>query len=75
MREEQRFENKLLRKMYGAKRDKITGEWRKLHNAELYAFYSSPNNYESKIEMTEVGRTCCAHVRIWICIQSFSVKT
>ena len=37
------FESKLLRKIFGAKRDEITGEWRKLHNAELHAFYSSPN--------------------------------
>ena len=31
------FENKVLRKILGAKRDEITGEWRKLHNAELHA--------------------------------------
>ena len=31
------FENKVLRKIFGAKRDEITGEWRKLHNAELHA--------------------------------------
>ena len=37
------FENKVLRKIFGAKRDEITGEWRKLHNAELHALYSSPN--------------------------------
>ena len=37
------FENKVLRKIFGAKRDKITGEWRTLHNAELHALYSSPN--------------------------------
>ena len=37
------FENKVLRKIFGIKRDEITGEWRKLHNAELHAFYSSPN--------------------------------
>ena len=37
------FENKVLRKIFGAKRDEITGEWRKLHNAELNALYSSPN--------------------------------
>ena len=35
-------ENKLLVKIFGAKRDEITGEWRKLHNAELHALYSSP---------------------------------
>ncbi|KAJ4446624.1 hypothetical protein ANN_13321 [Periplaneta americana] len=46
LREEQRlrvFENKVLRKIFGAKRDEVTGEWRKLHNTELYAFYSSPD--------------------------------
>ena len=37
------FENKVLRKIFGAKRDEITGEWRKLHNAELHALYTSPN--------------------------------
>ena len=37
------FENKVLRKIFGAKKDEITGEWRKLHNAELRALYSSPN--------------------------------
>ena len=35
------FENKVLRKIFGAKRDQIIGEWRKLHNAELHALYSS----------------------------------
>ena len=37
------FENKVPRKIFGAKKDDITGEWRKLHNAELHALYSSPN--------------------------------
>ena len=37
------FKNKVLRKIFGAKKDEITGEWRKLHNAELHALYSSPN--------------------------------
>ena len=40
------FENKVLRKIFGAKRDEITGEWRKLHNAELHALYSSLNIIE-----------------------------
>ena len=37
------FENKVLRKVFGDNRHEIAGEWRKLHNAELRAFYSSPN--------------------------------
>ena len=46
LREEYRlrvFENKVLRKIFVVKRNEITGEWRKLHNAELHALYSSPN--------------------------------
>ncbi|KAJ4446079.1 hypothetical protein ANN_12771 [Periplaneta americana] len=46
LREEQRlrvFENKVLRKIFRAERDEVTGEWRKLHNAELHALYSSPD--------------------------------
>jgi hypothetical protein len=36
------FENKVLRRIFGPKRDEVTGEWRKLHDKELYALYS-PN--------------------------------
>ena len=46
LREEHRlrvFENKVLRKIFGAKKDEITREWRKLHIAELHALYSSQN--------------------------------
>ena len=32
-----------LRRIFGPKRDEVTGEWGKLHNKELYAVYSSPN--------------------------------
>jgi hypothetical protein len=37
------FENKMLRRVFGPKRDEATGEWRKLHNKELFALYYSPN--------------------------------
>ena len=37
------FENKELRKIFGAKRDEITGKWRMLNNAELHSLQSSPN--------------------------------
>jgi hypothetical protein len=37
------FENKVLRRIFGPKRDRVTGEWRKLHNEELNVMYCSPN--------------------------------
>jgi hypothetical protein len=37
------FENRELRGMFGPKRDRVTGEWRKLHNEELNDLYSLPN--------------------------------
>jgi len=37
------FENRVPRRIFGPKRDEVTGEWRKLHNEELNDFYSSPN--------------------------------
>jgi hypothetical protein len=38
------FENRVLRRIFGPKRDEVTGEWRKLHNQELNGLYSLPNN-------------------------------
>jgi hypothetical protein len=37
------FENKVLRRIFGPRRDEVTGEWRRLHNEELNDWYSSPN--------------------------------
>jgi hypothetical protein len=45
LREEHRlsvFENRVLRRIFGPKRDEVTGGWRKLHNEELHGLYSSP---------------------------------
>jgi hypothetical protein len=36
------FENRVLRGIFGAKMDEVTGEWRKLHNEELSNLYCSP---------------------------------
>jgi hypothetical protein len=46
LREERRlrvFENRVLRRIFGPKRDEVTGEWGKLHNEELNDLYSLPN--------------------------------
>jgi hypothetical protein len=37
------FENMVLRRIFGSRRDEVTGEWRRLHNKELNDLYSSPN--------------------------------
>ena len=37
------FENRVLRRIFGSKRKEVKGEWRRLHNEELNALYSSPN--------------------------------
>jgi hypothetical protein len=37
------FENRVLRRIFGPKRDEVTGAWRKLHNEELHNLYSSPS--------------------------------
>jgi hypothetical protein len=46
LREEQRlrvFENRVLGRIFGLKKDEVTGDWRKLHNEELHNLYSSAN--------------------------------
>ena len=61
LREERRmrvFENRVLRRIFGPRRDEVTAEWRKLHNEELIGLYCSPNIFrviKSK-RMRWVGR-------------------
>jgi len=46
LREEHRlrvFENRVLKRLFGPKRDEVTGDWRKLHNEELSDLYFLPN--------------------------------
>jgi hypothetical protein len=53
LREEHRlkvFEDRVVSRIFGPKRDEVTGEWRKLHSEELHNLYSSPNIFrQSKV--------------------------
>jgi hypothetical protein len=42
------FENRVLRRIFGPKRDEVTEGWRKLHNEELHNLYSSPSMIKSR---------------------------
>jgi hypothetical protein len=37
------FKNRVLRRIFGPKRDEVAGDWRKLHNEEFHNLYSSPS--------------------------------
>jgi hypothetical protein len=53
LREENRlrvFDNRVLRRIFGLKRDEVTGGWRKLHNEELHKLYSSPSQGDAMEE-------------------------
>jgi hypothetical protein len=47
------FENRVLRRIFGPRRDEATGEWRKLHNEELHNLYSSPDIIIRQIKSRE----------------------
>jgi hypothetical protein len=62
------FDNRALRRIFGPKRHEATGEWRRLHNEELNALYSSPNIFrviKSRIRwaglVARMGKRRCAY--------------
>jgi hypothetical protein len=65
LREEHRlrvFENRVLRRIFGLKTEEVTGEWRRLHNKELHALYSSPDVYlGDQIKINDMDRACSTY--------------
>jgi hypothetical protein len=69
------FGNRVLRRIFGPKRDEVTGEWRKLHSGELHDLYSSPNIIgQIKFKENEVGGACGTHGRGERRVQCFGGK-
>jgi len=59
----------VLRRIFGPKRDEVTGEWKRLHTEELNNLYCSPNIVRGiKKEKNEMGRACSTYVREEGCI-------
>jgi hypothetical protein len=75
LREEHRlrvFENRVLRRVFGPKREEVTGGWRGLHNEELHNLYASGNIIKGdKVKEGEMGGVCNTHGRVEKCIQYF----
>jgi len=74
LREEHRlrvFENRVLRRIFGPKRDKVTGEWRKLHNEVVFL---AQYFLGDQIEKNEMGGACSTHGGEERCIQGFGGK-
>ena len=68
------FENRVKRRIFGPKRDKVTGEWRRLHNKEVYDIYTSTNINQVVKSRRELVRVCSTYGGEEICIQGFGGK-
>jgi hypothetical protein len=66
------FENRVLRRIFGPRRDEVTGEWRKSHNEELHNLYSTPDIRQ--VKTNAVGGACGTHWREKKNVQSFGGK-
>ena len=65
------FENRMLRRIFGPKREQVTGEWRRLHNDDLLTKYYSGD----QISNTEVDRACSTYGGVMRCVQGFGGET
>jgi hypothetical protein len=55
------FENRVLRRIFGPKRDEITSEWRRLHNEELNDLYSTKYYSGDQMNKNDVGGACSTY--------------
>jgi hypothetical protein len=70
------FENKVLRRIFGPNRDEVRREWRRLHNKELYALYSSSDRIRViKLKKNEIGAACGTYGKEQGCIQGSDGET
>jgi hypothetical protein len=69
------FENRAPRRIFGRKRDEMTGEWRKLHNEELNDLYSPKYCSGDKIEKNEMCGACSMYWGDERCLQGFGGET
>jgi len=78
IREERRlrvFENRTTRRIYGPKRDEVTGKWRRLGKEELNEINSSADYSGDRIKKNEMGGACNTYGGEQRCIQSFDGET
>jgi hypothetical protein len=69
------FENRVLRRIFGPKRDEVTGEWRRLHHEELYALYSLPDIIRVIKPRRQMATACSTYGKEERCIQGFGWQT
>ena len=78
LREERRlrvFENRVLRRVFGLKRDEVTGKWRKLHNEEHNDLHLTQYCLGDQIKKAEIDWACSMYGGEQGCIQGFARET
>ena len=69
------FENRVLRRIFGPRRDEVTGEWRKLHNEERNDLYSLSNIIRGIRARRMMGGACSTYRIEEMCVQGFGGET